>query len=116
MDPLMLGIVVVVGLVAIVWYFNRDSESLDINEDGKVNAEDAVAAVEKAKTGVKKEVKKAVAEVKSAVVKLPNKTALNKMTKKQIDETAADLGIKLDARKSKADMIKSFQAEAKKLK
>ena len=54
--------------------------------------------------------------VKEAVVKAPTKTELNKLTKKAIDEKAAEVGITLDARKTKESMIKDFQSEFKKLK
>ena len=47
------------------------------------------------------------------VSKLPSKAELSKMTKKSIDEMAADEGIKLDARKTKDAMIKDFQKEFK---
>ena len=47
---LVIAIVVVVGAII---YFNRSSKSLDINEDGKVDAADAKAAVQNAVTGVK---------------------------------------------------------------
>ncbi len=46
--------------------------------------------------------------------KAPTKAELNKLTKKAIDEKAAAEGIKLDARKTKASMIKDFQDEIKK--
>lgn len=51
-----------------------------------------------------------------AKAKAPTKTELNKLTKKAIDEKAADVGIKLDGRKTKDAMIKDFQSEFKKLK
>ena len=47
------------------------------------------------------------------VSKLPSKAELSKMTKKSLDEMAADEGIKLDARKTKDAMIKDFQKEFK---
>jgi hypothetical protein len=49
---------IVVILVAAIIYFNRDTKSLDVNQDGKVDVEDAKAAVEKTVVGVKKEVAK----------------------------------------------------------
>ena len=61
---------------------------------------------------------KPVAPVVEAKVeaKAPTKTELNKLTKKAIDEKAAEVGIKLDGRKTKDAMIKDFQSEFKKLK
>jgi hypothetical protein len=47
---LVIAIVVVVGALI---YFNRSSKSLDINKDGKVDAQDAKAAVQNAVEGVK---------------------------------------------------------------
>jgi len=102
MDALSLLIVAVVAIAAVVWYFNRDSESLDINQDGKVDADDVKAAVKKAKAGVKAE----VAEVKA---KLPTAAKLKAMTKKQIDALGEEAGIKLDARKTKDAMIKDLR-------
>jgi len=49
----LLAIVVVVVIGTLI-YFNRSSKSLDINADGKVDAQDAKAAVQNAVTGVKK--------------------------------------------------------------
>ena len=43
----------------------------------------------------------------------PAKADLSKMTKKQIDETAAAQGIKLDARETKAKMIDKFIKQSK---
>ena len=47
------------------------------------------------------------------VAKAPSKAELSKLTKKAIDEKAAEVGIKLDARKTKDAMIKDFQKEFK---
>jgi hypothetical protein len=43
----------------------------------------------------------------------PAKADLVKMTKKQIDDTAAAQGVKLDARETKAKMIDAFIKQAK---
>ena len=52
--------------------------------------------------------------VKEDVVKLPSKTALNKMTKKELDLVAqVDFGITLDARVTKDKMIAALQKEVK---
>jgi len=48
--------------------------------------------------------------------KAPSKAELSKLSKKALDEKAADLGIKLDARKTKDAMIKDFQSGFKNLK
>lgn len=52
--------------------------------------------------------------VEAEVKKVPTKTVLNKMSKKELDNFAkAEWDIKLDARLKKDDMIKAFQKEAK---
>jgi hypothetical protein len=52
--------------------------------------------------------------VKAEVQKVPTKTVLTKMSKKELDNFAkAEWDIKLDARLKKDDMIKAFQKEAK---
>ena len=43
----------------------------------------------------------------------PSKASLQKLTKKQIDDTAAAQGVKLDARETKAKMIAEFLKQAK---
>jgi len=45
--------------------------------------------------------------------KAPSKAELTKLTKKALDEKALEVGIKLDARKTKDAMIKDFQKEFK---
>ena len=47
--------------------------------------------------------------------KAPSKAELTKLTKKALDEKALEVGIKLDARKTKDAMIKDFQKEFKAL-
>ena len=47
-------------------------------------------------------------------MKLPTKTALSKMTKKEIDNLAqVDFGVTLDARVTKDKMISALQKEVK---
>ena len=49
-----------------------------------------------------------------AKTKVPSKSDLNKMTKKELDNFAkAEFGVNLDARLKKDDMIKAFQKEVK---
>jgi hypothetical protein len=47
-------------------YFNRSARSLDVNQDGRVDAADAVAAVENAVEGVKETVQTAAQQAKPA--------------------------------------------------
>ena len=49
----LLLIAVVVAVVGAVWYYNRSAKSLDVNQDGKVDAADAKAAVQNVVEGVK---------------------------------------------------------------
>lgn len=60
-----LALVVIVAVGALI-YFNRSARSLDINQDGQVDAADAVAAVTTAAEGVKNTVKKAAVRAKTA--------------------------------------------------
>ena len=92
MESSFIGIVVLVviaGFVAYKFLGNKDSES----SSGGGSVSEPAPAVK--------------------VSKLPSKAELSKMTKKAIDEMAADEGIKLDARKTKDAMIKDFQKEFK---
>jgi hypothetical protein len=80
MDPIVLiGLVVVLGGVA-VWYFNRDSKSLDVNNDGAFDSKDVKQAVATTVEGVKavvdvnKDGKVDVADVKEVASKV-KKTA-----------------------------------------
>lgn len=89
---LLIAVVVVVGALI---YFNRSSKSLDINTDGKVDVEDAKAAVQNAVEGVKQtadvnrdgkvdkeDAKVAVGKVKAAVkAKTARKPRTSKTTK-----------------------------------
>lgn len=65
---------IVAILVAAIIYFNRDTKSLDVNQDGKVDVEDAKAAVKKTVVGVKKEVAKATTRTRKG----PGQTSAKK--------------------------------------
>ena len=51
MEIILLLIAVVV--IGAIWYFNRGTKNFDVNNDGKVTAADATAAVQNAVEGVK---------------------------------------------------------------
>jgi hypothetical protein len=70
---LVFGLIFVVLIVAIL-FFNRSSKSLDINQDGKVDLDDAKKAVENAAVGVEETVKKAVVKAKTTIGKSSAKT------------------------------------------
>ena len=55
---LFFGLIIVVMIAAIL-FFNRTTKGLDVNQDGKVDVEDAKVAVQNTVEGVKKEVAKA---------------------------------------------------------
>jgi hypothetical protein len=65
-------IAIVVVAIGAIWYFNRD-KGLDVNSDGKVDAQDVKVAVENTVVAVKEEVKEQVAETKAAVKKTVTK-------------------------------------------
>lgn len=77
-----IAILIAVLVVGVVIYFNRTSKGLDVNNDGKVDAQDAKAAVQNAAAGIRKaadvdgdgkvtvkDVKAAAAKTKQAVRK-----------------------------------------------
>jgi hypothetical protein len=102
MSPI--GIVVLVAIGGfVVWkmFFNKEESAPVV-----AKAPAPAPAVKKAEP-----VAKVVAE---DVVKLPTKTVLSKMTKKEIDNLAqVDFGVTLDARVTKDKMISALQKEVK---
>lgn len=79
---LILGLAVVVAVAALI-YFNRSARSLDINQDGKVNAADVVAAVETATASLQTTVKKAAVRAKTAARSGTKKPAAKKPAAKK---------------------------------
>jgi hypothetical protein len=99
-----IGIIIAVAIAGFVVYkvfFNKDSNSASAPATSKPAGNTPVGKVAKA-------------DPKVIAPKAPSKAELGKLTKKAIDEKAAAEGIKLDARKTKAAMIKDFQTEVKK--
>ena len=82
---LFFGLIIVVMIVAII-FFNRTTKGLDVNQDGKVDVEDAKAAVQNTVEGVKKEVAKRTttrkAPAKPAGKKPAVKAKTNRTTRK----------------------------------
>ena len=103
MDPvlILIGVVVVAGIGYYV-YNNNDSDVVGGGESG-------IKPTPVAPAKPKAEVKKAA----PSAPKAPTAKALNAMTKKEIDQVGRDFGVKLDARKTKAAMVKDFQAGVK---
>ena len=79
---LILVLVVVIAVGALI-YFNRSARSLDINQDGKVDTADAVAAVVNATEGVKQTAKKAAVKAKTATRSAAKKPAAKKPAAKR---------------------------------
>lgn len=78
---LVLVLVAAVAVMALI-YFNRSAKSLDINQDGKVDAADAVKAVVNTTEGVKQTVKKAAVKAKTARKPAAKKPAKRTPSKK----------------------------------
>jgi hypothetical protein len=75
-------VLVVAVIVCALIYFNRSARSLDVNQDGRVDAADAVAAVATAAEGVKSTVKKAAVRAKTAGRSVTKKPAVQKTAAK----------------------------------
>ena len=67
---LFVGLIVAVLVFALI-YFNRSSSGLDVNNDGKVDLEDAKKAVENTTEGVKETVAKVKAATKTKATSKP---------------------------------------------
>jgi len=110
MDPVLIFIGIVVVAFA-VYYFMGDKDS-GTGTGGAVKPT-PVAPV-KAKAEVKKEVKKAAPKKAAPTApKAPTAKTLTAMTKKEIEQVARDFNVELDARKTKANMVKDFQSGIK---
>ena len=79
---ILIVLILIVATGALI-YFNRSSRSLDINQDGKVDAADAVQAVQNATEGVKQTVKKAAVKAKTATRSAAKKPAAKKPAAKR---------------------------------
>lgn len=103
MDPVLIfiGVVVVAGVA--VYFFNKDKDTTV--GGGESGLKPTPVAPAKPEAEVKKEAPSAP--------KAPTAKALNAMTKKEIDQVGKDFGVTLDARKTKAAMVKDFQAGIK---
>jgi|TARA_R110000803_G_scaffold42597_2_gene91217 hypothetical protein len=97
-------IVLIVLAVAggVFWYFNKDQNDLDINDDGKVDVADLKEATKNVSKGIKAEVKK-----------LPTPAKLKALTKTALEELGRDFGVELDKRKNKDSMIADLKKGAK---
>ncbi len=71
-------VVIAVIVIGLIWYFNKDAKSLDVNNDGKVNAADVKAAVANVEAGVKRSAVRVKTQAKKTATKA--KTAVRKTT------------------------------------
>lgn len=117
MDPIVIGLIVVVAIGAVYFASKKDSSSVvDSSGESGVSAP-STPAKPKAPVSERVAALKSTDAVKkgSAPVakKLPTKTALLKLTKKKIEETAREYDIELDARMTKENMVGIFLKEAR---
>lgn len=97
---LLLAIAITVVVGALI-YFNREAKNLDINEDGKVNIEDAKEAVKKTVRGVRK-----TADVN-------NDGKVNKQDVKEVVEKVRNSGRKPAVKKTTTRKPRTTKATAK---
>lgn len=90
-----LVVVLVVVVVVALIYYNRSARSLDVNQDGLVDIEDAKVAVSTAMEGVKDDAKQAAVKTKTAASSAAKKVTAKPSTKKPAAR-------KSSARKSKS--------------
>ena len=113
MDPVLLfiGVVVVLGGAYLFFYskLEKDEDLADVSKDIVGGGESGLKPAPVAPAKPKAEAKKAA----PSAPKAPTAKALNAMTKKEIDQVGKDFGVQLDARKTKAAMVKDFQAGIK---
>jgi len=102
MDPIALGILVVIG-VGLAWFFLFRSEP-EVPEVKQ--AKDPVVTPAQVES-----FEKAVAKEKA---KLPTNAELDKLTKAKLEELGREFGVELDKRKTKANMITDLKAGVKK--
>lgn len=100
MDPIALGIIGVVA-VGVAWWMLSDKDDTPEAPAPKP------VATPKAKVAPK-------APAKPAVKTLPGNAALNSLTKASLEELGRDMGVELDKRKTKANMIADLKAGVKK--
>jgi hypothetical protein len=105
MDPIALGIigVVVAGLAWWILSGNGDTEKKDVTTVTKPRPE----PVNRAPGGPK-------TKAKPTVKTLPGNAALNSLTKAALEDLGRDMGVELDKRKTKANMIVDLKAGVKK--
>ena len=95
MELIIIGLALVVGVAW--WMYNNHDKVEDIVEE----VEDAVDEIEDKIDEVKQKVKDKLDDI-------PTKEELKKLTKAKLEELGRDLGVELDKRKTKDNMIKEL--------
>jgi hypothetical protein len=95
---LIVGLVIVAIVVIGIILSPNKKEVLDVNKDGKVDLDDVQEALEKAE--------EIVETAEDLVAKYGN---LASKTKAKLEEIGRELGVELDRRKTKANMISELE-------
>jgi len=101
MELIIIGLALVVGVA--YWMYTNHDKVEDIVEE----VEDAVDEIEDKIDEVKQKVKDKLDDI-------PTKDELKKLTKAKLEELGRDLGIELDKRKTKDNMIKELNEKLSK--
>jgi hypothetical protein len=102
-----MGIEIIILIVLAVaggvfWYYNKDQNDLDINDDGKVDVADLKEASKNVSKGIKADTQK-----------LPTPAKLKALTKTKLEELGREFGVELDKRKNKDSMIADLKKGTK---
>jgi len=101
MELIIIGLALVIGVAW--WMYNNHDKVEDIVEE----VEDAVDEIEHKINQVKQKVKDKLDDI-------PTKEELKKLTKAKLEELGRDLGVELDKRKTKDNMIKELNEKLSK--
>ena len=101
MELIIIGLALVIGVAW--WMYDNHDKVEDIVED----VEDAVDEIEDKIDEVKQKVKDKLDDI-------PTKEELKKLTKAKLEELGRDLGVELDKRKTKDNMIKELNEKLSK--
>ena len=101
MELIIIGLALVVGVAW--WMYTNHDKVEDIVEE----VEDAVDEIEEKIDEVKQTVKDKLDDI-------PTKEELKKLTKAKLEELGRDLGVELDKRKTKDNMIKELNEKLSK--
>lgn len=115
MDPIMIliGAAVVLG---VIWFVFKGNKSDDQTDNAAITTPapaPAKPAAPSERVQALKSTEAVKAEAAPAAKKLPTKTALLKLTKGKIEETAREFDIELDKRMTKENMVSTFLKEAR---